>query len=207
MKFKKLYVSSSRFILGALFVLASAVGALGQKEKKVLIQDGSTIQIRILTEIPEATEQCTPAECEWWNQIRKANADLNLGYKNQNNKSVLKARERFFLLVSEGHEKSYRVPLKDRPPQKLVVARTNYPHLAKKNRIQGDVELAIEIGDYGTVENIQVIKGLGWGLTESAIQAARQELFLPAIKDGAFVNHRTQVKFGFQLGCAGCSSW
>ncbi len=48
--------------------------------------------------------------------------------------------------------------------------------------------------------DIQIIEGLAYGLDENAIQAARQVVFLPAIKDGAFVGSRGDMKYGFFLG-------
>lgn len=207
MVFHEFCFSPSRFLIGAVIVLGSVAIASGQKEQRVVRMDGQSAEVRTLTEIPEATEPCTPAECEWWTQIRKANSDLNLAYKKGDEKSKWAAKERFFLLLLERREKAYRVPVKDRPPQKLITAWPRYPLVAQKNRIQGKVKLLIEIGDDGLVVDIQVINGLGWGLNESAIQSTRQELFLPAIKDGAFVAHKAPVEVGFGLGCAGCRTW
>lgn len=98
------------------------------------------------------------------------------------------------------------MPLKDRPSQSLVLGMPTYPYIVQKNRINGEVVLSIEISNDGTVGDAQVTKGLGWGLDESAIQAARQAVFLPAIKNGAFVVEQSTVKFKFAQGCAGCSS-
>jgi len=133
------------------------------------------------------------------------NADLNLGYQKRNNKSILEARNKYFVLLYEGQQKGYLVPLKDRPPQSLVLGMPAYPYIAKKNRINGEVVLSVEISNDGTVGDAQVTKGLGWGLDQSAIQAARQAVFLPAIKNGGFVAEQSTLKFKFAQGCAGCS--
>lgn len=202
---QKLCFSSSRFLIAAMLVLGSVDIAAGQKERKVTLIDGQRAEVRTLTEIPEATEPCAPAECEWWNQIRKANSDLNLAYKKRDEKSKFAAKERFSLLLHERREKAYRIPVKDRPPQKLITAWPRYPYVAQKNRIQGKVHLLIDIGNDGLVGDIQVINGPGWGLNESAIQSTRQELFLPAIKDGDFVAYKAPVEVGF--GCVGCRKW
>lgn len=204
MIFQESCFSPSRFLICIVLVLWSVGFASGQKEQRVVLIDGPSAQVRMLTEIPEATEPCAPAECEWWNRIRKANSDLNLAYKRRDEKSKWAAKERFFLLLHERREKAYRVPVKDRPPQSLITAQPRYPMVAQKNRIEGKVKLSVVIGDDGLVTDIQVIDGLGWGLTESAIQSTRQELFLPAVKDGAFVAHKAPIEVGFGLGCAGC---
>ncbi len=189
----------------ALSVSAQATPKSSDKEMRIVSREGSTVEIRTYTAIPEATEPCAPAVCDWWNQIRRANADLNLGYQKRNEKSIVAAINRYFVLLYEGQQKSYRVPLKDRSPQTLVLGMPAYPYIAKKNRINGEVVLSIEISNDGTVGNPQVTKGLGWGLDESAIQAARKAVFLPAIKDGSFVAEQSTVKFKFVQGCAGCS--
>lgn len=190
----------------ALSVSAQDPTKSSNKEMRIVSREGSTVEIRTYTAIPEATEPCAPAVCDWWNQIRRANADLNLGYQKRNEKSIVAARDRYFVLLYEGQQKGYPVPLKDRPPQSLILGMPAYPYIAKKNRINGEVVLSIEISNDGTVGDAQVTKGLGWGLDESAIQAARQAVFLPAIKDGTFVAKQSTVKFKFAQGCVGCSS-
>jgi TonB family protein len=187
--------TSTRFTLSSVlaFCLASTltVTASGQKER-VVRHNGSTVEIREFTPVPEATEPCTPEESEWWKQLRKAGNDL---YK----KDERKTRERFYLLLYEGQQKGYRVPLKDRPYQPFLVGKTVYPAMARKNKVEGNVVLSVEFKADGSVGDVRLIEGLGMGLDEISIQAARQAVFLPAIKDGAFVTSRKEVKYGFDL--------
>lgn len=185
-----------RFLIGVVVFTSFSI-ASAQKEQRVTIIDGQTAEVRILTEIPEATEPCAPAECEWWNQIRKANSDLNQAYKRRDEKSKRAAIERFFLLLNEARDKSYKVPVRDRPPQPLLTARPAYPYVAKKNKVKGTVKMSVEIGDYGLVTDIKVTEGPGWGLNESAIESTRQAFFLPAIKDGGFVAYKMPVEVCF----------
>jgi TonB family protein len=194
-------------IVMALGVSAQQIPTLhppDNKDKKVILEDGAHLQVLRLTEIPEATEPCLPQVCEWWNQIRKANADLNNAYVKKKNKSILESRERFFHLLNEGQQRGYAVPLKDRPPQALINGWPEYNYVARQNRIQGEIVLTIDVWIDGTVGNTQIIKGLGWGLDERAVKAARVALFLPTIKDHAFVAQQSTVKYGFLLGCIGC---
>ena len=51
----------------------------------------------------------------------------------------------------------------------------------------------------GKVDNIKVVRGLSHGLNEQAQAAARQILFLPAIKNGKFVSTRLQLEFTYNL--------
>ncbi len=196
---------SSWFWLVTMLLIGSVAVASGQKVKNVTVINGQSAEVRPLTVIPEATEPCSPAECEWWNRIRKTNSDLNLAFRKRDEKAKLAAKERFFLLILERREKAYRIPLKDRPPQTLLAASPQYSRLAQKNRIQGKVKLSVLVGDDGIVADVHVKSGPGWGLNESAVQSARQAYFLPAIKDGGFVAHWLEnVEVTFALGCVGC---
>jgi hypothetical protein len=96
----------------------------------------------------------------------------------------------------EGQQKAYRIPLKDRPPQTLVPGRAAY-NLDRKNMITGTVVLSVEFRADSSVGDIQVIKGLRSGIDENVIHATRQNIFLPAIKNGAFVTYRENVETKF----------
>jgi outer membrane biosynthesis protein TonB len=51
----------------------------------------------------------------------------------------------------------------------------------------------------GYVTNINVTRGLPNGLTESAVDAARNIRFFPAEKDGKPVSQRTMLEYSFDL--------
>ena len=81
MKTEKFRVSSNGFRFGSALafclasVLAGAVVASAQKEdekeKRVVVQHGSSIEIFSYTHIPEATEACSPGAFEWWQRVRR----------------------------------------------------------------------------------------------------------------------------------------
>jgi len=54
-----------------------------------------------------------------------------------------------------------------------------YTQEARKVRRQGTVVLYVEVGPLGLAERIRVIRGLGLGLDEKAIEAVQQWLFKP----------------------------
>lgn len=71
---------------------------------------------------------------------------------------------------------------------------------ARRNRIQGKVLLRAVFAADGTVRNIQVVRGLGYGLDEKAIEAARRIQFIPARgPDGKPANVRANVNVTFTL--------
>lgn len=192
-------ISSTRFLLNSLLVVSlvpagTGAGSVLAQSKRVVSDRGSTILINTYDEIPEATEPCTPAECEWWTQIRKAGNDLQ-------RKGDEKSKTRFALLFSEGMQKAYHIPLKDRPPQVLAHGRVVFSDIAIKiarlKQMNRTAVLSVEYRTDGSVGDVKLVTGLGSGVDENVIQATRQNLFLPAIKNGAFVTDRVETEFGF----------
>jgi TonB family protein len=71
---------------------------------------------------------------------------------------------------------------------------------ARAKKIAGLVLLVVTITDQGTAEHIAVIRGLGSGLTESAIRAVRGWRFRPAVgPDGKPFATRTPIEVNFIL--------
>jgi hypothetical protein len=196
MKILKFVLPSSRFLVNSLLVFSfvsvvAGAGSIAYQSKTVTTKTGSGVRISTYTPVPEATEPCTPEECEWWERVRQAGDDLQ-------KKSNEKSKKGFYLLLYEGQQKAYRIPLKDRAPQLLVFGNPpTRPEIAVKNRITGTIEFLVEFKSDASVGDIQIIKGLGFGIDEKVIQAARQYVFLPAIQNGAFVAERRSVKTNF----------
>ncbi len=84
-------------------------------------------------------------------------------------------------------------------PRILFKQKAAYTEEARKNGIRGSVSLNIVFGADGQIYNIQIIRGLPHGLTETAIAAAKKIKFRPAIRNGTPVNVRMQVDFEFNL--------
>lgn len=74
-----------------------------------------------------------------------------------------------------------------------------YTDAARMNEIKGRVVLQGVFSSSGTFTDIRVLSGLPKGLTESAINTARQIKFIPAIKDGCFVSMYIEMEYTFNL--------
>lgn len=74
-----------------------------------------------------------------------------------------------------------------------------YTQRARMSQIVGTVVLRAVFSSSGTVTNISVLRKLPEGLTERAIDAAKQIRFIPAIKDGRFVSIWIQLEYNFNL--------
>ena len=83
----------------------------------------------------------------------------------------------------------------------IVVAKplAAYTEAARQATIQGTVILRITFLRNGAVGSTSVVKGLGLGLTEQSIIAARRISFLPGTVDGKPINVTKQVEYTFGI--------
>ena len=85
------------------------------------------------------------------------------------------------------------------PPRLLREVRADYSDQARRANIEGEVELEIVVRSNGTVGDVKVLRGLGGGLDERAINAVRQWRFVPARMKGTPVDVIVQVGVEFRL--------
>jgi len=83
----------------------------------------------------------------------------------------------------------------------LILKKPNprYSREDQRHRTSGYVILRAILSADETVKHIEVITGLPNGLTESAIAAARQIKFKPAMKDGKVVSVWVELEYQFQI--------
>lgn len=75
----------------------------------------------------------------------------------------------------------------------------DYSDSARKYSVQGTVTIRAVFSKDGAVTNIKVAHGLPHGLTEKAIEAAREVKFEPAEKDGRKVSQYILLEYHFSL--------
>jgi TonB family protein len=82
-----------------------------------------------------------------------------------------------------------------------ILAKPNpaYTEEARRLQIEGEVVLRITFTASGSVEVLAVVRGLGHGLDEKAIEAARRIRFRPALQHGQAVDSTAQLRMSFQL--------
>ena len=85
------------------------------------------------------------------------------------------------------------------PPRLTYKVEPEYSEEARKAKYQGTVVLAIQVWEDGRAHNIRVIRSLGLGLDEQAIEAVQQWKFVPGKKDGIPVKVRANVEVNFRL--------
>ncbi|HEX4899545.1 MAG TPA: energy transducer TonB, partial [Pyrinomonadaceae bacterium] len=74
-----------------------------------------------------------------------------------------------------------------------------YTEEGRQTQTTGTVVLRAVFSETGEVIKIRALSGLPHGLTQKAIDAARQIKFIPAIKDGRFVSTHIQLEYNFNL--------
>jgi TonB family protein len=84
-------------------------------------------------------------------------------------------------------------------PFPLTKVDPEYTNVARALAIAGTVTLMIVVDQSGTARDINVVKSLGYGLDEKAIEAVRKWRFRPGMKDGKPVNVRATIYVNFRL--------
>jgi TonB family protein len=74
-----------------------------------------------------------------------------------------------------------------------------YTEEARGLKLEGDVVLDVTFEASGRVNVLGVAQGLGHGLDEAAVEAAKKIRFNPARRDGSPVDHTAKLRVVFRL--------
>jgi TonB family protein len=83
------------------------------------------------------------------------------------------------------------------PPQATYSPEAIYTEEARRASLAGDVVLNVTVTETGAVAAVTVVKGLGKGLDENAIEAVKKWKFKPGMKDGKPVRTQVAVEVSF----------
>lgn len=91
-------------------------------------------------------------------------------------------------------------PARDGVSNPIPISRPEpqYSEEARKAHWGGSVLLSVVIDETGVPKSIKVIKPLGFGLDEKAIEAVTQWRFKPGMKDGVAVPVASQIEVTFR---------
>jgi len=87
----------------------------------------------------------------------------------------------------------------DGPARLVRGVAPSYPEAARAAGIEGDVRLELVVSTSGAVESARVVRGVGHGLDEAAVQAVRQFRFAPATRERRAVRVRMGWSMQFRL--------
>jgi len=85
------------------------------------------------------------------------------------------------------------------PPRPLYDPEPEYSEEARKAKYQGVCVLYVEVGPDGRARNIRVVRTLGLGLDEKAMEAVKNWRFQPGEKDGKPVAVAVNIEVTFHL--------
>lgn len=91
------------------------------------------------------------------------------------------------------------LPKPSKWPQLVSKTEPEYSDSARKARHQGSVLLAVTVDAKGNPQDIRVIRGLGLGLDERAMEAVSTWRFRPALLNGEPVAAPITVEVNFRL--------
>jgi TonB family protein len=84
-------------------------------------------------------------------------------------------------------------------PVLLLKVEPEYTEEARAAKYQGTVLVYVEVGPDGNAHNMQVVRGLGLGLDEKAIEAVNKWKFKPGAKEGQPVTVQATIEVNFRL--------
>ena len=84
-------------------------------------------------------------------------------------------------------------------PLVLYKVEPEFSEEARKAKYQGTVLMTIEVGEDGKPHRLRILRGLGLGLDEKAIEAVSQWLFKPAQRNGRPIRAAATIEVNFRL--------
>jgi len=84
-------------------------------------------------------------------------------------------------------------------PQVLFAPDPTFTEEARQAKAAGKVVVYLQVNQEGHPMHVRVVRGLGMGLDEKAVEAVRQYKFKPAMKDGHPVTVEMNVEVNFQI--------
>ncbi len=94
---------------------------------------------------------------------------------------------------------AYRIGGGVSPPSILFKVEPEYSEEARKAKFQGTVLLYVVVDEKGLPRDIKVLRPLGLGLDQKAVEAVEKWKFTPGKKDGKPVPVQAQIEVNFRL--------
>ena len=86
-----------------------------------------------------------------------------------------------------------------KPPVLVYSVDPEFSELSRKRHFSGNVRVAFVVDQNGRTQNVHIVRGVGPGLDEKAVEAVKQYRFKPATVDGAAVAMPLSVEVNFQI--------
>jgi protein TonB len=93
----------------------------------------------------------------------------------------------------------YQVGGSVRPPVAIFTPDPEFSEEARKAKFSGNVMVSLIVDPSGKPRNVHVLRGVGMGLDQKAVEAVEQYKFKPAMKDGKPVAVYVNIEVNFQI--------
>ena len=80
-----------------------------------------------------------------------------------------------------------------------IVKKIVYPSAAKSNHVEGKVYLLVYINEDGGVDDVKLVKGIGSGCEDEAINVIKKTKFNPGVNKGTNVKTKMSLSIPFKL--------
>jgi protein TonB len=80
-----------------------------------------------------------------------------------------------------------------------IIKLISYPTVAKNANIEGKVYVLAYINEKGSVDDVKVLKGIGGGCDEAAIDAVKKSKFIPGKNSGVSVKVKLSLTITFKI--------
>lgn len=80
-----------------------------------------------------------------------------------------------------------------------IMKKIVYPEIAMRMRVEGKVYLLVYVSESGDVDEVKVVKGIGGGCDEVAVNAIKKTKFTPGIDKGIAVKTKVSIPITFKL--------
>ncbi len=80
-----------------------------------------------------------------------------------------------------------------------IIKTITYPEMARRNNIEGKVYVIAHVNENGVAEEVKIIRGIGGGCDEAAIEAVKKAKFQPGKNKGQNVKVKLALAITFKL--------
>jgi protein TonB len=80
-----------------------------------------------------------------------------------------------------------------------IIKKIVYPSSAKNKKVEGKVYLLVYVNENGGVDDVKLVKGIGSGCEEEAMDVVKKTKFNPGANKGANVKTKMSLSIPFKL--------
>ena len=175
-----------------LIILIIPILSCGVKKELETAQQEKIELEKRLTELEKKQSELKESNESFSNQNEEYRNKINELYRNNSQPKV----EKIFSFVEESPE----FPGGEEKLMKFLTTNLKYPQIARENAVEGNVYVKFIIEKDGSITNIQVARGIGYGCDQEAVRVVKtMPKWEPGKQRGTPVRSRFILPFKFKL--------